>query len=101
MKLHWNEKILYVGGLYAGSLNRIVPEGWRNWDLYKYGPASDAPDYIKTNHINSRIYYEKRESAPWRAWISSEEDGNELGWFSTEELAKNALEEAVIKLVSM
>lgn len=37
------------------------------------------------------------ESTPWRGWIMSDEDGKELGWFATEQEAKDAVVDAAVR----
>jgi hypothetical protein len=45
------------------------------------------------------IMYHKRDERddPWRAWLMTDEDGNEIGWYLTEREAKYALVDAAVK----
>jgi hypothetical protein len=95
MKLKWIHNDLYIGRIYAGSVMLIVPTGWR--ERYANLKTSETTQHIKDNIQSTTAYYEKHEQRPWRAWIMTDEDGTELGWFATQRQAGDALEEAVRK----
>lgn len=75
MNLTWKNNELYAGRLYVGEVNRIVPEGWR---AYKHLQEQN-PDKLAENNRASRVdFYTKNEAAPWRCWMMTEPDGEEL-----------------------
>ena len=45
-------------------------------------------------------YNEEYEMTPWRAWVMVDDDGRALGYFTTEEAAKKALQEEVSRLIA-
>ncbi len=67
------ERDIYLGSIYVGGV----------WHY----PVSVLPF---TNE------YQPREK-PWRAWFMNEADGSEVGWFATEQEARDALVDAVLK----
>lgn len=38
-----------------------------------------------------------RNGNPWRAWIATDDDGNLVDWYPTQEAAQSALVEAAVK----
>lgn len=77
---------LYLGKICVGHISRIVPEQFREWKHLQ----GDDPKAVQR-----REWYEKRDAAPWRAWIMTSEDGDELSWHPTDDEARAALEVAV------
>ena len=69
---------LYIGNLYVGGIMRVVPEDWRG---------------ARVKNPNMMEFYVKRESAPWRAWFMSDDEGDEIGYYATDDEARTALED--------
>jgi hypothetical protein len=65
MNLEWRGRHLWLQGLWIGQVIR--------WGAH--GP-------------------EGRKETPYRGWLMTEEDGDEVGWFKTEDDAKIAVKEA-------
>jgi hypothetical protein len=95
-----NDVELYFGRLYIGCVRRVVPAKWREWDCYKSGPAKDSPQYMKDNTASQKRYYEAREAKPWRGWLMTDEDGEEVGWWDTLDGAKASMEVAAMLAIS-
>lgn len=62
------DRALFVGGLHVGSIMH-----------HHTGRSASYPDQT------------------WRAWIMTDDDGKAVGWFSTEQEAKDALVDAAVK----
>lgn len=67
------ERALYVGSIYVGSLTH---------ESRRFGVGGRE--------------IEPREK-PWRAWFMNDIDGNELGWYPTEQEARDAMVDAAVK----
>lgn len=80
-------RALYIGPLYVGEIMRPIPEKWREWDHLK--------DTENPKAVERAAYYAKREAKPWRGWIMSSCDGEEFGWYATEDEARGAVENYV------
>lgn len=103
MRLSWRAEDatrgdLYVGNIYVGSVNRMVPDGWREWPLF-CDPPPEREAHVAKNVANTRSWYEKKETKPWRAWIMKDEDGSEHGWFATRDEARQSMEAEVLKQI--
>jgi hypothetical protein len=96
--MNWKHSELFLGKLYLGCVMRIVPEGWREFSSYKK-PYDGKEEFIKSNIEKSRKYYEANEAAPWRGWIMSSEDGEEVGKYAFREDAMAALEHKANELM--
>ena len=75
-----------VGGIYAGNVHRLIPERWR-----------DLKDVVSSER---RRWYEKHDAKPWRAWIMTDDEGQEVGRYASERDAMAALEAKVIDLLN-
>ncbi len=65
--MNWKDNALTIGNLYVGEV------------------------------IHFRTH-EKRRETPFRSWIMTKDgDGEEVGWYATNDKARSALEEAVLK----
>lgn len=95
--MRWDHGNLYIGRIWVGQVRRLVPGGWREWPMYRDPPTADTPDHVVRNRRHMKDYHEQHEAAPWRAWLSSDEDGSELGWYETESEARFALEAVAIE----
>ncbi len=89
--LRWYQNELYVGRLYVGTVARIVPEGWRDFHIYKRLDDDEVPEVIRQNTEAMRAHHEKHEAKPWRGWLMFNEDGEPVGYWATEEDAKREM----------
>lgn len=65
-------RALYVGGLQIGTI-MYIPK------MYAVGGI------------------ERVNEKPWRAWLMTDSDGMSVGWFLTEQEAKDALADAAVR----
>lgn len=78
-RLYWHTddygkvgRALHVGGLQVGTIMHSPK---------MYGPG-------RVERVNEK---------PWRAWLMTDSDGKSVGWFLTEQEAKDALVDAAVK----
>lgn len=95
--MEWRGEHLFVGRIWIGEVRRIVPIGWRDWPMYREPPLEGEPEHVTRNVAAMKKHHERHEAKPWRAWLSSDEDGSELGHYETEAEARCALEDVARK----
>lgn len=86
--LSWRGRELFAGEIYIGQVGRIVPEGWR--DFLEYQIPADARD-LRDLVDRHRAHHERHDAKPWRAYLMSSEDGEEVSFHATEAEARDAL----------
>lgn len=99
MKLEWKKDefgrerhALYLGRIYVGSISRMVSPGWREWEHIKNPKPSPGGPERQAQH---RKWLEDHDAKPWRVWFMSCEDGDEYGWYATDDEARQTLEARV------
>lgn len=77
---------------------------WRHGNLVMTwntdSSGNDRPDlYLDKIWIGyvTRFKNPNRVTAPWRAWLMTDEEGDGIGWHPTREAAQSALVEAAVK----
>jgi hypothetical protein len=86
---NWRGRHLYIRNLYIGEVIRVVPKNWREMSIYK--PPLPMEESMRKNRESLIRHNEFREARPWRAWVMKTEDGEEHGFFATEDEAKAAV----------
>jgi hypothetical protein len=76
------EQSLFFGGIWCGS----VEDHTKNAEVAR--------------NLELKNFY-RGKSGLWRAWISSDDNGKELGWYKTKKNAQQALEKAVRKAINV
>ena len=76
----------FVGRLYVGEVYRIIPEAWES--MIGTAPAGRT-DWHRAN-----------ADRPWRGWVMSDCDGDEVGRYATADAAKAAVEAKVSELMA-
>ncbi len=81
--------------------NRIlVSLFWRPDGYGNPGRALYARD-LYLGHVTHWTYPDPSHRAtPWRAWLMTDEEGEEVGWWATEQEAKDALVDAALKALN-
>ena len=86
---YWKGKQLYLGGLYAGEIMRVVPSyDWRKSNA----PSEGDAEHVERNKAGMLKFYESHEAKPWRAWFMDTDEGNSIGFYASENEARVALE---------
>jgi len=98
--MRWNGDSLYLGRVYVGSVMCLVPEKWREFEAYR-AVGTEKSDLIRKNIENMRRYYIANEAKPWRVWLMTNDDGEEIMKCATKQDAMAALEAAAKEAINV
>ena len=65
------------------------------WRADAFG-HKDCALFIGRLHVGSLMHYAPHGDKPWRAWLMTDDDGKQIGWFPTQQEAQDALVDAAI-----
>lgn len=66
------------------------------WRPDCFGRAERAL-YVGGLNVGTVMHHATGRQKSWRAWLMTDEDGEEIGWYMTEREAKDALEDAAAR----
>lgn len=91
--MRWDSDRLYVGRIWVGQVERVVPENWRDDNLFRDMDPNPSPYTGSAKQLWAQ--YERDEATPWAAWLNSGSEP-ELTNYATEAAARAALEAVVV-----